>query len=257
VSFDVPAGDYYQFMGRYSEPLAVQFADWLPLAPGQRVLDVGCGPGALTAVLAARLSAGTAGGGHVSAIDPSDSFAAATRARVPGADVRRGAAEALPWPDDSFDGAAAQLVVHLMADPPAGLAEMARVTRPGGLVAATVWDFVGDGAPASTFWHAALAVDPAAPFEAGQPGAAEGDLARLLRQAGLAEVESSVLVADARIASFEEWWHPFTLGVGPPGAYLATLGDDQRAAVRKACQRLHPEAPFTLPLRSWAARGRA
>jgi SAM-dependent methyltransferase len=252
VSFDVPAGDYYQFMGRYSEPLAGQFADWLRLGPGQRVLDVGCGPGALTAVLATRL-----GAGQICAIDPSDSFAAATRERVPGADVRRGAAEDLPWPDRTFDGAAAQLVVHLMADPQGGIAEMARVTRPGGTVAATVWDFVGDGAPASTFWRGALAVDPAAPFEAGQPGAGEGDLARLLGQAGLADVESTVLAVSAPMASFEEWWHPFTLGVGPPGAYLATLDESHRAAVRDACTRLQPRAPFTLTVRSWTARGRA
>jgi SAM-dependent methyltransferase len=251
MSFDVPAGDYYEFMGRYSEPLAAQFAGWLRLAPGQRVLDVGCGPGALTTVLAERL-----GAARVSAIDPSESFAAATRERVPGADVRRGAAEDLPWPDGAFDCTAAQLVVHLMADPPAGIAEMARVTRAGGTVAATVWDFVGDGAPASVFWRGALQADPAAPFEADQPGASEGHLAGLLAQAGLSGVESTVLVADARVASFEEWWHPFTLGVGPPGAYLATLDEGRRAAVRAACERLHPPAPFTLTLRSWTARGR-
>ena len=112
MSFDVPADAYDQFMGRFSEPLAGQFADWLRLVPGQRVLDVGCGPGALTEVLVAKL-----GVGSVSAVDPSESFAAAVRERMPGVDVRFGVAEALPWADDVFDCAAAQLVVHLMSRP--------------------------------------------------------------------------------------------------------------------------------------------
>src|SRR5689334_8386669 len=129
-------------MGRFSEPLAVPFAAYLRLRAGLRVLDVGCGPGALTAVLVAEL-----GEAAVSAIDPSESFVAAVRDRWPGVDTRLGVAEALPWPDDSFDCAAAQLVVHFLTDPVAGLAEMARVTRPGGTVAATVWDFAGGTAP--------------------------------------------------------------------------------------------------------------
>jgi SAM-dependent methyltransferase len=252
VSFDVPAGAYDQFMGRFSGPLAGQFADWLRLAPGQRALDVGCGPGALTKVLVDRL-----GVGSVSAIDPSESFAAAVRERMPGVDVRCGAAEALPWADGTFDCAAAQLVVHLMADPVAGLAEMARVTRPGGTVAATVWDFAGGTAPTSAFWQAAREVAPSAAGEADRPGAADGHLAGLLRRAGLGEVESAVLAVSLRFSSFEQWWEPFTHGVGPPGSYLAGLDDDKRAAVRDACARLLPSGPFTMTVRSWAARGQA
>lgn len=103
MSFDVPADAYGRYMGRFSEPLAAKFAAFLRLAPGQRALDVGCGPGALTAVLAAEL-----GPGSVSALDPSESFVAAVRDRLPGVDARRGAAEALPWPDNSFDRVAAQ-----------------------------------------------------------------------------------------------------------------------------------------------------
>jgi SAM-dependent methyltransferase len=251
VSFDVPADAYDQFMGRFSGPLAGQFAAWLPLAPGQRVLDVGCGPGALTEVLVAKLGAGA-----VSAIDPSEWFAAAVRERMPGVDVRFGVAEALPWADNSFDCAAAQLVVHLMADPLAGLAEMARVTRPGGTVAATVWDFAGDAAPASAFWRAAREVASSAPGEAGLPGAADGHLADLLGQAGLGAVESAVLALSLRFSSFEQWWKPFALGVGPPGSYLAGRTGQQRAALRDACARLLPAAPFTLTVRSWTARGR-
>lgn len=252
MSFDVAADAYDQFMGRFSGPLAGHFAAWLRLAPGQRVLDVGCGPGALTEVLLATLGAGS-----VSAIDPSESFAAAVRERMPGVDVRSGVAEALPWADNVFDCAAAQLVVHLMADPLAGLAEMARVTRPGGTVAATVWDFAGGSSPASAFWRAAREVASSAPAEADLPGAADGHLADMLRQAGLGEVESAVLTVSLRLSSFEEWWQPFTLGVGPPGSYLASLDGEQRAALRDACARLFPPGPFTMSVRAWTARGRA
>ncbi len=252
VSFAVPANAYDQFMGRFSGPLARQFTAWLRLAPGQRVLDVGCGPGALTALLVEKL-----GTDSVSAVDPSEPFVAAARERVPGVDVRCGVAEALPWPDETFDCAAAQLVVHLMADPPAGISEMARVTRPGGTVAATVWDFAGGAAPVSIFWRAAQEVVPAAPGEAGLPGAHEGHLASLLRQAGLGDIESTLLEVSLRFSSFEQWWQPFTLGVGPSGSYLAGLDADRRAAVRDTCARLLPTGPFTMSVRSWAARGRA
>ena len=249
MSFDVPADAYGRFMGRFSEPLAAQFAAYLRLAPGQRVLDVGCGPGALTAVLAAEL-----GPESVSAIDPSGSFVAAVRDRLPGVDARAGGAEALPWPDGSFDCAAAQLVVHFMADPAQGIAEMARVTRPGGTVAATAWDFAGGTSPLSPFWRAAQEIDPAAPGEADRPGSGDGQLASLLRQSGLAAVESTVFTVTLTFASFEQWWDPFTLGVGTAGGYLATVNDDQRAAIRAACIRVLPPAPFTLSVRSWAAR---
>jgi SAM-dependent methyltransferase len=252
MSFDVPADAYERFMGRFSGPLAGQFAGWLRLAPGQRALDVGCGPGALTAVLAAEL-----GVGLVSAVDPSESFVAAVRERLPGVDARRGAGEALPWPDGTFDAAASQLAVHLMADPLAGVSEMARVTRPGGTVAATVWDFAGGTAPVSAFWRAAREIDPSVPDKGAQPGASDGQLAGLLSLAGLEEAESAVLAVSVRFSSFDDWWQSFTVGVGPPGAYLASLDHDRQAALRAGCARLLPQAPFTLTARSWTARARA
>jgi ubiquinone/menaquinone biosynthesis C-methylase UbiE len=133
VSFDVGAGAYQRFMGRYSEPLAAQFASLAGLRSGQRVLDVGCGPGALTAELVTRV-----GPELVSAVEPSAPFVDAVRARLPGVDVRQAAAEQLPLPDDAFDVTLAQLVVHFMTDPVRGLGEMRRVTREGGTVAACV-----------------------------------------------------------------------------------------------------------------------
>src|SRR5688572_14261320 len=124
MSFSVPAASYDRFMGRYSVLLAPQLADLAGVAAGQRALDVGCGPGALTGELVRRL-----GEDAVSAVDPSEPFVAAARERYPGVSVQLAPAEALPFPDDSFDTSLAQLVVHFMTDPVAGLGEMARVTR--------------------------------------------------------------------------------------------------------------------------------
>jgi SAM-dependent methyltransferase len=250
VSFAVSADAYGRFMGTFAEPLASQFAACLRLAPGQRALDVGCGPGALTAVLVAGLGAGS-----VSAVDPSESFVAAVGERLPGVDVRCGVAEALPWPDDTFDRTAAQLVVHFMTDPVAGLAEMARVTRPGGTVGVTVWDFAGGAGPVSLFWRAVRMVDPAASDESDLPGTAEGQLADLLGQAGLRAIESTALTVNVGFSSFEQWWEPFTLGVGPAGNYLAGLDDQQRASLRDACAEMLADVPFTVSARSWTALG--
>src|SRR4051794_22875666 len=133
MTFAVPADAYDRFMGRYSVHLAPQLADLAGVAAGQRVLDVGCGPGALTAELVSRLGADS-----VVAVDPSEPFVAAARARNPDVDVRQVGAEELPFADDEFDAALAQLVVNFMADPVAGLTEMRRVTRRGGGVAARV-----------------------------------------------------------------------------------------------------------------------
>ena len=187
MSFDVSADAYLRFMGRYSEPLAVQFADLAGVQPGQRVLDVGCGPGALTAELVRRTGAEA-----VSAVEPSASFAAAVRERLPGVDVRRSAAEQLPFPDDTFDAALAQLVVHFMTDPVQGLREMSRVTRPGGMVAACVWDHAGGRGPLTAFWSAVRELDPAADDESGLAGVREGHLARLFAQAGLGQAQAGL-----------------------------------------------------------------
>ena len=251
MSFTVSADAYMRFMGKYSEPLAVRFADLAGVDLGQRVLDVGCGPGALTAELVSR-----AGADAVSAVEPSASFAAATRERLPGVDVRRSAAEQLPFPDDAFDAAMAQLVVHFMADPVKGLREMGRVTRPGGVIAACVWDHAGGRGPLTAFWSAVRELDPAADDESGRAGVRDGHLAELFTQAGLGGAQVSTLTVRVRHASFDDWWEPFTLGVGPAGAYLASLAPDRRAVLREHCRRLQPAGPFDVSATAWAAVSR-
>ncbi len=249
MSFDVSADAYQRFMGRWSAPLTGEFLQSADVRVTGQVLDVGCGPGALTAVLVDRYGAPA-----VAAIDPSDSFVAATRARLPGLDVRQGTAEALPYADGSFDAALAQLVVHFMTDPVAGLRDMGRVTRPGGVVAACVWDHAGGGSPLSLVWSAASDVDPAAPSEADLPGTKEGQLPAYAEEAGLSDITPSTLTVRQRFESFDEWWEPYLFGVGPLGAYLGSLADDHLAAVKERCRGLLPEAPFEQPAVAWSVR---
>jgi SAM-dependent methyltransferase len=250
VTFDVAADAYDRFMGRYSVLLSPQLADLAGVRAGQRVIDVGCGPGALTTELVARL-----GPSAVAAVDPSEPFVAAARARNPGVDVRAAPAEQLPFPDRRFDAALAQLVVHFMSDPVAGLAEMARVTRQGGVVAACVWDYGGGHSPLRVFWQAARALDSGVDDESGLPGTREGHLAELFEAAGLREVQDASLSSSLGHQSFEEWWEPFTLGVGPAGAYVARLDGERRTELRERCRSLLPAAPFMVTARAWAARG--
>jgi SAM-dependent methyltransferase len=250
--FDVAAEAYGRFMGRFAEPLAGPFADRAGVAPGMRALDVGCGPGALTAELVRRL-----GPAAVAAIDPSPPFVAAARARFGEADVREGVAERLPFSDGSFDVVLAQLVVHFMADPVAGLAEMRRVAQPGGLVAACVWDHGGDGGPLSAFWRAARDLDPDAPDERNMAGVREGHLAELSEAAGLTDIQPSTLVVRVGFASFDQWWEPFLLGVGPVGAYLGRLDPPRLAALRDHCEAVMPAGPFTVEASAWCVVGRA
>jgi len=249
VSFAVAAEAYDRFMGRYSTPLAPRFLDFAKVDSGP-VLDVGCGPGALTAVLVERFGADA-----VAAADPSEPFVAAARERHPGVRVELAPAEDLPFEDAAFAAALAQLVVHFMSDPVAGIHEMARVTRSEGAVAACVWDLAGGEAPLSVFWNAARQLAGDVIDESKLAGAREGHLAELCEAAGLREVEDGAISIAVEHATFDEWWEPFTLGVGPAGAYAAALEDDERAALRESCRRLLPDEPFTMHARAWAARG--
>jgi SAM-dependent methyltransferase len=252
VSFAVTADAYDRFMGRYSARLSGALADYAGVRSGQRVLDVGCGPGALAAELVERV-----GAANVFAVDPSAPFVAAVQDRLPGVDVRLAAAEQLPFPDQTFDAALAQLVVHFMTDPVAGLREMARAVRRDGVVAACVWDHGGDRGPLNVFWKAARQLDPDVKDESRLAGAREGHLAELFVKAGLRAVDATVLVATVAHATFEDWWGPFTLGVGPAGAYAAGLDADRRAELRERCRALLPRPPFELAAGAWTARGLA
>lgn len=248
MAFDVAAAAYGRFMGRYSEPLADRFVELAGVRAGQRAVDVGCGPGVLTARLVERL-----GADHVAALDPSPPFVAAARERCPGVDVREGRAEQLPFEDGSFDVALANLVVHFMSDPVAGLREMGRV---GGLVGATVWNHATANGPLSAFWQAAKDIDPDAADEATLPGTGEGDLGALAREAGLREVVEGTITVTVPYASFEEWWEPYTLGVGPAGDHVKQLDEEARETLRRHCAELLPDGPFTVDATAWTVLGR-
>lgn len=250
MSFDVAAEAYDQFMGTWSRPLAPLVADLAGVRAGLRVLDVGCGPGALTTELVTRL-----GPAAVAAVDPSASFVAAARARHPGVDVRQGVAEHLPFSEGVFDAAIAQLVVHFMADPVAGLAEMARVTRPGGAAVAGVWDYAGGHGPLGPFWLAARELDAGVEDESRLAGTRAGHLAELFEAAGLREVEQAALSVGRAYSGFGAWWEPFTRGVGPAGWYVSRLDPRHMVELRERCRSMLPSGPFTITARAWAARG--
>jgi SAM-dependent methyltransferase len=253
VSFQSAGADAYgSFMGPYATPLAVLFADHAGVSGRQRVLDVGCGPGALTELLVSRL-----GPGAVCAVEPSPTFAAAARRRLPHVALSRAFAEHLPFSDQVFDVVAAQLVVHFMADPAGGLREMRRVTRRGGTVAACVWDYGGGRGPASMLWQAARELDPSAADESDLAGVRAGHLITLFDEAGLEDLRAETLTVAVRYPSFEHWWRPLTLGVGPAGTYVAALDSDRRGALRRHCRTLVPAGPVEVSASAWTVAGRA
>jgi SAM-dependent methyltransferase len=250
MGFDVAADAYDRFMGVWSRPLAAEFADFAGIEPWMRALDVGSGPGSLTGELVRRLGAAS-----VASVDPSEPFVAAVAARYPGVDVRRATAEALPHPDAAFDAALAELVVHFMTDPVAGLREMARVTRQGGVVAACVWDYAGGRGPLGPFWEAARELDPDAVDESLLSGARAGHLEELAVVAGLEGIGGGELSVSRDLKDFDAWWEPFTRGVGPAGAYVAGLDARRKAALRERCRAQLPAGRFMLTAVAWAVRG--
>ena len=252
MSFSVAGDAYDRFMGRYSRELAPRFVAFAGIVPGMRALDVGCGAGALTSALA-----GPLGAENVAAADPSETLLAACAARVPGADVRRAPAEELPWPDGSFDAALSQLVLNFVPDADAAVAEMRRVVTPGGTIAACTWDYAGGMRMLRTFWDAAAEVDPQAPDEQHMRYRSEEELAALWGRGGLEDVVTGPLEVEVEYGSFDDFWEPFTLGVGPAGAHYASLDPEQREALRERCfSRLgSPAGPFSLTARAFAVRG--
>jgi SAM-dependent methyltransferase len=251
AEFTAGADKYDRFMGRYTRSLAPRFASAAAISSGMKVVDVGCGPGGLTSELA-----GVVGAENVAAIDPAPQFADACRERNPGADVRVGVAEELPWPDDSFDAALCSLVVAFMEDPDRGIGEMARVTRPGGVVAACMWDLAGGGMTMlSTFWKVVRELDPDVAGERLRPGVKEGDLSERFRRAGLDDVDDGAIEATASYEHFNDFWEPFTFAVGPAGQYLSSLSPERQDKLRDAIRDQLPSGSFSLSARAWFARG--
>jgi SAM-dependent methyltransferase len=251
MSFDVAADPYDRYVGRYSRALAPRFLEFAGVAGGP-VLEIGCGPGSLTSVLAARFGAAS-----VAAVDPSEPFVAACRARVPGADVRVGGGESLPFADGTFQGALSQLVLSFVREPDRLAAELSRVVRRGGTVAACT--FEADGfALVRAFWDAALSLDPEAPDDTFLPFRREPELVALWTRAGFRDVSTGLIEVEAPYADFDDLWSPLLFGIGPTGSYLVAQGEARRVHLRAACfERLgRPTGPFTLPARVIAVRGR-
>ena len=258
MTFDVPANAYDRFVGRYSFELSEALAQAAGLTSESSVLDVGAGTGAGTRHLVELV-----GPERVAAVEPTELFVEALRSRLPGVDSRLERAESLSFEDDSFDAALAQLVLNFMPDPEAGVAEMRRVTRSGGAVAACVWDYPGEMTLLRVFWEAAAELDPegvhAVDERTRMPFARRGELGELWRESGLADVEEGDIAASAEYAGFDDLWEPFTTGVGPAGRYTASLDAERQDALQAEYrQRLDvPEGAFRLDARAWFAVGRA
>jgi ubiquinone/menaquinone biosynthesis C-methylase UbiE len=254
--FRGPAEVYDRFVGRYSPQLAVAMCETAGVQPGQRALDVGCGSGALVSALAEVL-----GAENVAGVDPSQPFVEASRARVPGARIVVGSAESLPFEDGEFDAALSQLVVNFLADPGQGLREMSRVTRGGGGVGGCVWDYSGGMTMLRTFWEAAAALNPARAEPQMESFtmriATPAELEALWQGAGLADVDVAPIDVEATYDDFDDLWAPFPTGVGPAGAYAASLDAEAQSALRdEFARRLgDPDGPFTLTARAWCALG--
>jgi SAM-dependent methyltransferase len=250
MSFERSREVYDRHVGRYSSALARALIERTGLRDGDLALDVGCGPGALTEAFAARL-----GAENVAAVDPSSSFVDACRERVPGADVRLGTAEQLPFRDAWFDVVSSQLVVNFMADAPAGVREMARVARR--VVSSCVWDYAGEMWMLRRFWEGARDIDPAAPDEAAMAYCSPDQLSQLWSEAGLGEVETGELVVEAAYSGFDDYWSGFPGGPGPSGAFTAALDPERREELRAAVRRRlgDPSGNFTLTARAWFVRG--
>jgi SAM-dependent methyltransferase len=255
ATFRTSAEAYDRHIGRYGPALARALMDVANVSTGQRALDVGCGPGALAAELHQLL------GPHgVAAIDPSPPFVEACAHRLRGADVRLATAEELPFPDDSFDVTLSQLAVNFMRDPPTGVREMTRVTRPGGTVAAAVWDYAGEMTILRRFWDAAVRLDPrAAESDEGHsmPYCTPDELGRLWRDAGLQEPAAAPLVVEAGYRDFDDLWQSLEHGSGPSTAYASSLPAAHRAELRDELRRRLGlgDDHFRLTARAWAVVG--
>jgi ubiquinone/menaquinone biosynthesis C-methylase UbiE len=252
------ASGYERRIGRYGPELSRSMIEAAGVAAGQRVLDLGCGSGALTVPLAEIV-----GPENVVGADPDPDALQVCRERVSGAELIEARAEDLPVPDAAFDLVLAQLVLGLLDDGEAAASEMRRVTRAGGTAAACVWDF-GEGMTAlRTFWDAALKIDPEGAAEHDQaksrPYSSPQELEALWRLGGFADIENRSISAGSNYADFDDYWEPMTIPDGGPGRYYAGLTEEQGDALRAETQRRlgRPDGPFRLEARAWFVRGTA
>jgi SAM-dependent methyltransferase len=249
---------YEPYIGRWSRLVAAEFVAWLGIADGAVWLDVGCGTGALS-----RTVLGAADPALVVGIDPSAGFLAHARSQLGGDRARFAAADArrLPLGDARFDAVASGLVLNFVPDPALAVREMTRVARPGGRVAAYVWDYAGRMGLIRHFWDAAAALDPAAAEldEGRRFGLCRPEpLTGLFRDAGLVEVAARPLQVPTRFRDFDDYWTPFLGGQGPAPGYAMALDGPRRAALREELRaRLPVAADGSIPLaaRAWAVAG--
>jgi SAM-dependent methyltransferase len=249
---------YESYVGRWSRMVARDFIAWLAVPPGARWLDVGCGTGALSASILAQ-----ADPREVTGIDPSAAFVTFAQGHSPDSRARFevGDARALPFADDAFDASVSGLVLNFVPEPALAMAELARVTRPGGTVAVYVWDYLGRMELMRHFWDAALALDPAAMewdegkrFSMCQPGPLE----ELFRAAGLVDVEVRAIDIPTVFQDFDDYWSPFLNGQAPAPSYARSLDDEHRARLRERLRSTLPidaDGTISLIARAWAARG--
>ncbi|MBM3597169.1 MAG: methyltransferase domain-containing protein [Alphaproteobacteria bacterium] len=252
-------GEAYElYVGRWSRPVACEFLDWLALPSGRDWIDVGCGTGALSRTILDRAAPSS-----LAAVDPSEGFLAEARRRVkdPRAAFHVGDARKLPVGDTVADAAVAGLVINFVPDRAAAIAEMRRATRPGGTVAAYVWDYAGEMQMMRRFWDAAVSLDPAAQaLDEGRrfPDCRPDRLVELWRAAGLADAEARAIDIPTVFADFDDFWRPFLGGQGPAPGYCMSLDEARRAALREHIRANLPMAEDgTIPLiaRAWAVRG--
>ena len=239
---------YDAFMGRYSRRLAPVFADFAGAPAGSSVADVGAGTGALTTELAAR-------GMSVSAADPSPQFVESLAARLPGVDAQVAPAESLPWADETFDAALAQLVVAFMSDAPAGVREMRRVVKPGGTIAVCMWDRQGMEMLAAVQRAQRALGSTSATAEARVMYRSPEEIESLFAE-GFDDMYTEALQADASYSGYDEFWNALLGGAGPAGAWVASLDDAGREAARAEVNRQvgEPSGPFTLHAKAWGTR---
>jgi SAM-dependent methyltransferase len=246
-------------MGRWSRRVAPSLVAFAGVTDGDRVLDVGSGTGALTVAVL-----GAAPTTRVVGLDVATPYLDEARERLGGerASFQEGDAQDLAFADDAFDKTLSLLAFNFIPDSRRALAELVRVTKPGGVIAAAVWDY-GDGMRMlRVFWDEAVALDPASEprDERHMPLCRSGELAELWAEHGLADVETSTLVVELSFASFDDYWAPFLAGQGPAGSYVAGLPDDHKQALeRRLRDRLLDDGrdrPLTLSARAWAVKGR-